>query len=1058
MNEEVTVRDIGSRDAPERPDRPERSAPGYRGSSGVFPSILSAPTASALAPQIRPNISVKTKDISGPMNLGPSPAQQKRGLFNFNKTPTKPSVRSLGISQPVGLDTDSGAQPFARMQTIDLMTAALNERERREGASARAKLVANRPAPQPPTMSSQDGLRKSVSVKRKQMPMQASEPLPTIAGSVSSSLEATGSTTSASLSPGRSPGQEEVRRRSPRQTNTFERTPVIDAKTGRPVQLQRKNTSGGLPLNPRATRLMNPAPQPPKMAVPQQTVMFMNDIVYDNPGIVKTIIRDAPSMYARRPKTGENKKGSIDSTSSLRSAESIIHRPRPYTRNQSKDRAIFPSEPSPGHRRSRSGSSITPSRKSIFMANPGSPTTLPPLPAPPTTAAGLKRLLPNDTKSMTFDEKIELLFPAPPNVTTLHQRRSSVPSLPRVPSVFMSESPQAQSPTREEMTARRSSKRTTIASFLGNNIPPIPPKSEKRESMKLEKERQTYRFSANTYRTIADEVGETWIPGIPTQNIEPRNALLDVPQRQSVLDDVQKSRFTVTTMASSEDDDTTYWGSVHDDVPAINIPNARQNARSTFIKPFDSKKSSIAPSIQTIDSEEARHGEEIMTVMLDSEENARSFFTDDVADSNRRSFFLDAGESLSGDKTPASINERGWHKRIGDELPTFSERKEMRKSRKMPPPTPLMLSRNRSKASVVVKAAEPSPPNDSPERAIAEIQAQLRRFEEPSRGSVGSILRALPGGDDAAVGSDRLQLLENLEKEMGQQENRWQQMQTNLDRDSMNSISMVMSPEPIVANDTTLSRDSSQRSSRTPSRVLSRRARVRSSLTERSKSQMSSRTNSTESSDNSRASIWQQRLAEAQNEYMENAPVLLRKKSLNFLSVSKSHQLGSPTPPDSGESESDSGADVSSESETEMEEGATYQELLQALRKEPARLWQQPLPTSKASTGRMWNPPFKSVELRSVLPEHPAKNVRPIQRRTQTALPISSTELWTKPRTAANKRPVVALWGSKLVRPVSIVTRRVTLRPQRKLKRVTILPDIRTYIPKRTLTIILTLP
>ncbi|KAF8867001.1 hypothetical protein BDZ45DRAFT_667000 [Acephala macrosclerotiorum] len=1035
MNEEVSVRDLG--DAPERPDRPERSGPGYRGSSGVFPSVLSAPTASALAPQIRPNITVNTKVISGPMNLGPSPAQQKRGLFNFNKTPTKPSIRSLGISQPVTSDTDSGAQPFARMQTIDLATAALNERERRDGAAARAKLVANRPAPQPPTMSSQDALRKSVSVKRKQMPGQAPDVMPTIPGSVTSSRDAeVGSTTSASLSPGR----EEVRRRSPRQNNGFHTMPVIDAKTGKPTQLQRKNTLGGLPSNPRATRIMNLAPEPPKMAVPQQTVMFMNDIVYDNPGVVKTIIRDAPGMYAKRPKTAG--KGSIDSTSSLHSAGSIIHRPRPYKRDQSKDRAIFPSEPSPGHRRSRSGSSITP-RRSIFQSNPGSPTMLPPLPPPPTTAAGLKRLLPNDTKSMTFDEKIELLFPAPPGGSSTLQRRSSVPSLPRVPSVFMSESPQAQSPTEEEAAARRQSKRTTIAAFLHDAVPPpIPAKSPKRESIKAEKSRQTYRFSANTYRTIADEVGETWIPGIPAHAVEPRNALLGVPQRQSVLDDVRKSHFTITTDANSEDDSTTYWGSVHDDVPAVHISGARQNARSTFIKPYDSKKSSTVPSIHTVNSDDAREGEEIMTVMLasETEETRKSFLLEN--DNNRRSFFLDAGETLPGDKTPSSIKENGWHRRIGDELPTFSERKEMRKSRKMPPPTPLLLNNNGRKATVVVRVAEPSPPVDSPERAIAEIQAQLKRFEEPSRGSVGSLLRGLPGGENTAPGNDRLRLLENLEAEMGQQENAWQQMQNNLDRDSMmsrDSMSQIVSPQPeTISEGTDLSRESSQRSSHTPFRVLSKRARIRSGTSDR-KSHMSSLTNSTESSDNSRASVWQKRLADAQMEYTENAPELLMKRSLNFLSVSKSHQLGSPTPPDSGESETDMETDAESESEMEA---ARYQELLQAPHKEHASLWQQPLVTPKATVGRMWNSPFETIKVRSASPEPPAKNLRPAQRRTETVLPIMSTDLWEKPRTAPNKRPVVALWGSKLVRPVSIVTRRVTQRPQRKSKRVTFLPDI----------------
>ncbi|PVH77102.1 hypothetical protein DL98DRAFT_657009 [Cadophora sp. DSE1049] len=1036
LGNEIDVREIDDT-PPERPDRLGVRGPGYRGSSGVFPSMVAASQTgvqAALAPQIRPAVPAK------PQNSATFPvpvAQQKRSMFNWGKSaPAKPSIRTLAISNPVSLNIDGGApQPFAKIQTIDLATAASMERERREEASARSKLVANRPAPQPPQFSTQEALRRSVSVKRKEMPSLPTEAMPTMSASSVAGLSrvaTNGTTSSASLSPGR----EEVRRRSPRQANSFDQT--FSEKAALPT-LQRKRTVG-LPSNPRATRIT--MAHEATMAKPQ-TVMLMNDVVYDNPGLVKTIIKDAPGMYAAAQKRDFEKSAFSETTVSLKSSNSVIHRPRPYKRDRNEDRAIFPSEPSPGHRRSRSGSSITP-RKSLLMSQPGSPTLLPqlpPLPPPPiTSAAGLKRLLPNDTKSMTFDEKIELLFPAPPGPITMRSRRSSVPSLPRLPSVFMSETPMVQSPTGEEQQSRRASKRTTIASFAIPEIN-VRPRSPKRQTIRPE-ESQKYRYSANTYRTIADEVGETWIPGIAAENVDSRNSLLKAPERRSVLDDMRKSHWTEASDESSQDDATTYWGSVHSEVPPVDLAKARQNASSLYIQRPDTRQQRSSaqnvPSLPQPDHD-LRRCEAFVPLILDAEAQRGSFLFS--ADDNRKSFLLDADQSLPGDKTPSSVkNDNGWHHRIGDELPTFSERSLSRsrsKGRKMPPPTPLLLSKTGKKATVVVRPSEISPPTDSPERAIADLQAQLKHFEdEPSRGSVGSLLKRMPGTKtEGAPDTGRFRLLENLEKEMGQQETHWQQMQTNLDRDSMSQAMSPYTQAQSEESEGTLTRESSQRSNRTPSKILSRRARVRSSMT------VSERTSSTQSSDNSRASIWQQRLAEAQMEYMENAPALLRKKSLNFLSVSKGQApMMSPTPPESVNSETDIETDLESDSDTEAM--MKYQApQAQASKKVKGQLWEPSLPSPKAASGRLWNFPYETPSTEAAA-EPPARDVRPAQRRLDTPLSISSKELWTKPRSSPHSRPVVGLWGSKPVRPRSITTRHLTQRPQRKSRRITFLPDI----------------
>lgn len=943
LNEEVSVQVMGG----EASNPPQSKGPGYRGSSGVFPTSFGAAgragTMPIMAPQIRP-ARINTTDIVTASSFSASLiTQPKKSLFNWSKTPTKPTVRGRGISAPVANNSeDSSVQPFAKIPTIDLATAAANERERREGMAARSRLVPGRAAPTPPSQIQKETFSQTI------------QAIPGSNGSNLSHSPTNASTTSVSLSPGR----EEVRRRSPRNSNSFERTVDEKPPPKPPVQLQRKGTIG-LPSNPRAggKRVT------PPLEREEQTVMLINEIVYDNPAMVKDIMNSS----AQRPKTAGNILDNSSYGTPLKSSNSVIHRPRPIKREDSeKDRHIFPSE----HRRSKSGSSVG-LRRSLFMSHPGSPTDLPPLPPPPTSAMKLRRLLPNETKSMTFDEKIELLFPAPPGVPAIQKRRSSVPSLPRVPSTFISDAPQLP----YVVMSNRDSRRTTLASF-GFDQPSLP------QVQILDS--QTYRFSATTYRTLADDVGETWIPGISAENIDIRNSVTAEPKGPSAYDE-RKSVWTEASDESSQDDATTYWGSVHSEIPPVDLSKARQNARSTLIKRSTPAEPKIVPEVPSL---EYNDQEKPMTVMLDAEETMEPILSQPTENV----------QLLSG--------KPGWHRRIGDELPTFSERNSNTRARKMPPPPPLLLNNNGRGATVLVRTAELSP-IDSPERAIQEIQAQLKRFEAPNRGSVESI-------------DGRFRLLENLEKEMGQQEDQWQQMQ-NHDRDS---VSVIMTPQASVHSENTLSRQSSQNSTRA-SRLVSRRERIRSGATV-----------STNSSDNSRASVWQQRLAEAQEEYLEHAPALLNRKTLNFLAVSRTNQqLGSPTPPDSVDSDTDFGSDSDSGNES-------IGEMIEPTSQNKTYLWQSVALSPKPAAGHLWSRPYEISVVRAIFPDPPAQDVRPAQRKGGALLNIETSKLWTKPRSSPQSRALTGLWGSKPVRPQSIVTRPVTQRPQRKSKRITFLPDI----------------
>lgn len=126
--------------------------------------------------------------------------------------------------------------------------------------------------------------------------------------------------------------------------------------------------------------------------------------------------------------------------------------------------------------------------------------------------------------------------------------------------------------------------------------------------------------------------------------------------------------------------------------------------------------------------------------------------------------------SNSDSVTPAS-----WHRRVGDVCPTFSVRNAGRRSlRRVPPPTPLLLSK--STRSVLVAETQPSP-LESPQHALDEIQQQLKRLELAVQDE-GPDRRDEPGAE--ARDKQRRTLLENIEAEMGLQESHWLQIREGL--------------------------------------------------------------------------------------------------------------------------------------------------------------------------------------------------------------------------------------------------------------------------------------
>ncbi|KAI8284846.1 hypothetical protein K4K60_001666 [Colletotrichum sp. SAR11_57] len=868
-----------------------------------------------------------------PIRAQTAPVREGRRLENAPKPQYKRSIFDRGgpgasiknaISNPILLESGE-RNPLNKIATIDLATAAQNDREKRDNDMATMQrlpsLIAQRPAPQPPAITPEEALKRAQSMKRKE----------------------------------------------------WARSTTTTNDDGFAIQ-----------------------PQSDDDATSSQ-----------GSNAVQNIIQGAVNQAAKTP-LGLQSPGSA-----LKSSGSVVHRPRPIPRQQGKDRSVFPAEDTPNHKRSKSGGSII-SRKSILLSNPGSPTQLPPLPPPPKSAGNPIRPLPNDTKSMTFDEKMDLFFPRPPSSSDAGSKaRESVPEMPVLPAAYkiennaMVEGKGGWDTDSSRVQSKMSSDISTKTSVRTQSILDIDEPQHP-----LNYPRNTSKFSVDTSivtgRGLAED-RDSWIPDLPVHE-RAQGISYDGAKRQSspVLPTRNPSLSEFSESRTHDEVATTNWGSIHSPVAAVNLQDVTHMPKPTWIQPRDVSMISHGD------------GKEVIDIMLDASVEHERDFVPSIQDG-------------PADLSDMSVANRGarWHRRIGDECVTFSERKEKVNSRRMPPPTPLQLkSPSRRMNAVVLQVAEPSP-LESPQHAYEMIQAQLKKLEEPNRDSYESQ-------------GQRIRLLESLEAEMGQQENQWHEMQHGLSRDSFstNGTTSVRNSQQEPSNVSVHSRDSSLHSNIAADRRASRRARMQSgvSLNKSSYEDLRSAASSSSSNDN-RTSLWQRRLNDAQMEYMENATELLAKRNLNFLSVSKarvSAQLGSPTPPDTDESE---GVDAQILATLMPKERAAPEGHLWApvsplsSEREPALLW--------APTHDVASEPTQSGQAAVVLP---GLSVRPAARKTSEPLVIESFQLWQSDHTAAKKLRISftkSLWRASFVaEPPKTQARPLTQRPPRRSKRITALPDI----------------
>ncbi|KAK7421517.1 hypothetical protein QQZ08_009932 [Neonectria magnoliae] len=820
---DLMSRDISTSDSTLAPSRYEEvkdeALASFRAASQLTTSQLkTAPGAQkASLPLIsRPYMGQATTGMGGVPVEGqffpPMRSQTLPVSVEANREPRQQRLTRKGtklvISNPV-LSEASEQKVMTKIPTVDLATAAQNERRRVDTALVPAPSVslAYRTELRPPPMPLKAVKRRSLNSSNETMASAL------VSGALMKSVHesqvkdnSTATTSSTMLSP----GVEELRRRSPRhspvdasQSKALSDQPQTDRsrkeesrfppRVDSMQQPRTPSTPKSLPKPPSSPSVVNfshpaeprksvlplkqqsikPKARPSGQTMPpvsatmkpglpsnplagrmkmlknnqglsqEQTVMFMKTIEYNDPDVVKNVVDSA-------------KDKSVMSPGRLLRAVSMVHRPRPIPRLPEIDRAIFPAEGSPNLHEHKRSLSNGPSRKtSILFPVVPNPTMLLPLPLLPKSAGVLSGFQLGDTRSMTWDEKMEMFYPengGAKSSAALRRRSRSVPEMPVLPLMLPGEKLEAGSPrsgTHQTDGSTRTSVATQSISILLEDFP------QPQDSARLTKA-----------KSIASQSTNHEAKPISARTPIQRSASKKVSDRRSspILPAEDFSMFSPYSEARSREDEASVnWGSIHSPVTIVNLQKARA---------VDVPAVPAVPQMRL-----AQDGTEVAAGKASPLGRGEDKGSSTVLAELPVNYGVETSQGLQaeGSKTSQMIdNEHGWHRRVGQECPSFSDRGQIERPRKVPPPAPLLLKRTNK---VPMAAQTELAPLESPEHALAIIQEQLRKLEEFGRGS--------PSSDRG----ERMTLLANLETELDQQEDQWQGLRdTLLVRDSQSTL------------------------------------------------------------------------------------------------------------------------------------------------------------------------------------------------------------------------------------------------------------------------------
>lgn len=758
--------------------------------------------------------------------------------------------------------------------------------------------------------------------------------------------------------------------------------PIEEAKPLKtPVQLR---GTTGLPNNPRARATA----KPPAVANQDQTVMFINGINYNDPNGIQGIIDEISTDLAA-------KAGWEDSAN----RDSVVNRPRPIPRKS----PVFPSVGSkelpklPPKDGLVSPDKAAQSKPLILYSTAGSPSQLPPLPRPPPTPKSA-RLQPVAKKEPVSSSKAD-------NAKIMERVTGEAGGNVVQPTSTSTALQPQMSPTTGRLSpgSKTNDPKAYLAAMPAMSKEDIkPPPSGKRNADAATK--YVSKFSIATTMS-PDEPPSAYLQSPALALL--RSSQDGLKRRSSPVLPVNDSQESATPISirvdqpfggSASPASAQRYGDLQD--AGANYASKSLNVPTSIVSM--STRSSYADSALLNGEDD---GKEMVTFMLDR----NTYYPDNAAATPPLNRIYGGTEGKRG----------SWHRRIGEHPPTFSDRESVQ-SRRVPRPPPLELAR------VTRRFKGPPPqisPLETPQQALDQIQQQLDKFDKLNADT-----------DDNELEEHRMSLLADIEMEMGMEENRWQKMRDNLARASFSTVGSNPVSPFLNEDNSSPARNVQVSATEVNNNVANNNG---TNLTVREKDMGRPRSSVLYTADQVQISRLNRLPARFQSTSANDPSEISTAVAQDGVSVSDRN-----TPPAAMLSSQDNMANPSDSTESNLIEKGDG--LL-----ENSDLWQPNSTEAGSETTNsqtsLWNSASESVIQPTIsLPSGP----RPVTRRAEDLPPVEDSGLWDKPgESSISQARTPSLWRAALQSPESSApqepaTRPRTLKPPRKSRRISSLPDI----------------
>ncbi|KAH8125579.1 hypothetical protein LI328DRAFT_167230 [Trichoderma asperelloides] len=767
------------------------------------------------------------------------------------------------ISKPI-VQMDAETSNFGNIPTIDLATAAMKEKERRE-------LMPQNPfvnvdiglgkAPSPTELT-----RKLSAAKRKQVPESAA---PSNSRSLLTVDEPAFAMTSAVQL---SPGPESARRRSPRhQADRAAPSPPIispkdEARTPKSAPLQSTRLEEDRSITGAAVSHFSVSTIDPMTARIASTMMF-------SPERPKSAKAAAP----RPPPPPPAPPAPVDHNSVKNNIRPSRQRPPSLPTEEEK-----PDTKTPLQRRATVGLPNNPrARATRIMFMNTEEDTVPILAAAKMEAEEESEPIPRKSTASASELLGVSLDPALDDFTLL-----PTPNMPLISPVSVKSLSQSTygSTSPGSLTKVKTVRRTSFVPDM-----PVVPVEYQGQQPKISQDPFTDETSTNVW-AVAPNEGLARMPSTDkkTRALCVSKFSVDTALTAQEPQSPYQSRLSINTQSSSEE-------AIGRNSTVVFSSNAKDTRVSTVLNSFSERPTRH----ESVDSElslmlrmapvppKNNLAEKRSIAQEKSEAEDVPFIIDIPTPESPKS--LDSDVQLTVDQLPS------WHHRVGEEPPSFSSQLKNRRSRKLLVPKPLALYRP-ANVTVVIEA-EPSPEEPAQE-ALDKIHEQLRQLD-------------LENGDARATISEkqRQAILANLESEMGAQENQWQTLRVDY---SQGSPSTTVSASEI--NSLRSSVDISKFEIMPITKLNASAGDLLVALKQNAENRLSA------SSDQ----LFKEETLESADEKLDRRSLSASGK-MNLLSVNTRtmSQIGSPTPPDTDESGAESDTDSMVEGLGTAKDGAT---------------------------------------------------------------------------------------------------------------------------------------